>query len=380
MDRRWGAEGEYGTGGGNLVSEESMHNLQIAEDLCRKGKPNDAVPYLMIALKDKNNFDAEIKMAFLSPDLFFSVEVLESAEARARALLIQHLGADCFNDCGPCVGKFWDILLTRPYMRVLEALVRMYFETKQYGKAATTIIEMLRLCPGDNMQQRAWLGPLLIRAGRPADALFFCQTWIQFAGKGTLIKGGTAFRAPSDKLLSPDSEEQYAQYPAGNLAHTAALAAFKLWGPCPQAAQLLRIAARTNPAILARIIGRRAQPVEGKMTPRARNGPEDAHDYLWIAQDLWMEPAVWDWACTADPNVLGAILRCCTRPECTAEETEATQFKRCAACQQVMYCGLACQKADWTRHKPDCRKQMEYKKMLKNIANHKPPTDAVGRG
>ncbi|KAJ6550396.1 hypothetical protein DFH09DRAFT_612879 [Mycena vulgaris] len=39
---------------------------------------------------------------------------------------------------------------------------------------------------------------------------------------------------------------------------------YRLWGRSPQAAQLLRIAARTNPGILAQIMARRARPTDGK--------------------------------------------------------------------------------------------------------------------
>ncbi|KAJ6580004.1 hypothetical protein DFH09DRAFT_1260399 [Mycena vulgaris] len=357
MDKRFGAEGKLGIAGGGLVSEESQRNLQIAEDLCQKGKYTDARPHLQIALKDRNNFDADIQLAYLTSDLSLSVQLLESAEKRARALLISRLGADCFDDNGRCVGKFGDsgLLLTRPYMRVLQGLVRMCFDAKQYEKAARTIIETLRLNPSDELHQRWWLAPLLIRTGRFADALFFCQLWIHCDVDhtvGTPIRGGTAFRAPSNKLLPPETEENYAQRAPCGMMHSAALAAFRLWGRSPQAAQLLRIAACTNPGILAKIMARRARPTEGKK--HAMNGPDEAHDYLWTAQDLWMAPDVWNWV-NEDSAVRALILKSCGRPECAAQETEATQFKRCSGCQLVIYCGASCQKTDWKRHKAGMR-------------------------
>ncbi|KAJ7201991.1 hypothetical protein B0H12DRAFT_1162915 [Mycena haematopus] len=375
MDKRYGPEGQYGIGGGGIVSAESQRNLEIAEDLCRKGRPNEAVPFLEIAMKDRNNVDAEIQMAYLSPDLLFSVKVLESAEKRARALLLKRLGSDCFDDGGPSVGRFWDaaLLPTRPYMRVLQALVRMCFETKQYDKGVRTVIEMLRLCPGDNLNQRWWLAPMLIRTGRFADALFFCQLWVQSAKSGTTpIRGGTVFKAPSDKLLIPETEETYATTAACGMVHNAALAAFKLWGRSPQASQLLRIAARTNPGILAKIVGRRARPTQGKLTHSGFNGPDEAHDYLWVAQDLWMTPDVWDWV-NEDPAA-AVILKSCNRPECPVQETEATQFKRCAACRLVFYCGPSCQKDDWRRHKSECISEVKKKTAIKNVQKGKPNT------
>ncbi|KAF7341828.1 hypothetical protein MSAN_02038000 [Mycena sanguinolenta] len=354
-------------------------SLDIGEDLCRRGRPNDAVPFLTIAMKDGNNFDAEIQMAYLSPDLLFSIEMLESAEKRARALLLNRLGEDCFDDGGPCVGRFWDasLLPTRPYMRVLQALVRMCFETKQCEKGARTIIEMLRLSPGDNLNQRWWLGPMLIRTGRFADALSFCQLWIKLSGSSSIpIRGGTVFKPPSDKLLVPETEAKYAKIAPCAMVHNAALAAFKLWGRCPQASQLLRIAARTNPDILAKIIGRRARPGEYRRVKVGAgdfNGPNEAHDYLWVAQDLWMAPDVWDWV-NEDPAG-AAILKSCSRPECDVKEAEATQFKRCAACRAVVYCGSTCQKGDWKRHKPECTRTVEERKIKKNAWKGKPPAN-----
>ncbi|KAJ6454131.1 hypothetical protein C8R45DRAFT_1192077 [Mycena sanguinolenta] len=135
--RRYGPEATYGIGGGGIVSEESQRNLDTAADLGRQGKQDEARPFLTMALKDINNVDAQIQLAYLCrPSL--AVKLLESAER-----------TDCFVDGGPCVGRFCDaaLLPTRPYMRVLQALVRLSFETKQYGKGVRTAIEMLRLCP-----------------------------------------------------------------------------------------------------------------------------------------------------------------------------------------------------------------------------------------
>ncbi|KAJ7880001.1 hypothetical protein B0H14DRAFT_2500435 [Mycena olivaceomarginata] len=384
MDKRFGAEGKLGIAGGGLVSEESQqkcaHDLssQIAEDLYRKGKHTDAFPHLQIALKDRNNFDADIQLAYLTSDPSLSVQLLECAEKRARALLISRLGADCFDDNGPCVGKYGDsgLLLTRPYMRVLQGLVRMCFDAKQYEKAARTIIETLRLGPSEALDQRWWLAPLLIRTGRFADALFFCQLWIHLDVEdsvGRPIRGGTVFRAPSDKLLPPEMEEEYAQRAPTGMMHSAALAAFRLWGRSPQTAQLLRIAARTNPDILARIMARRARPSSSHPLCKhhsSMNGPDEAYEYLWTAQDLWMAPDVWNWV-NEDSAVRALILKSCGRPECAAQETEATQFKRCSGCQLIVYCGASCQKTDWKSHKADCNQRVEMKKILKNIWKNK---------
>ena len=49
------------------------------------------------------------------------------------------LGPHCFDDSDDedsPVGHFWGILETRPYMRVLQAIVRLAFENKDYNKCA----------------------------------------------------------------------------------------------------------------------------------------------------------------------------------------------------------------------------------------------------
>ncbi len=57
------------------------HSLRIAEDLCRKKRPYEAVPHLTKALQtDPSNLDAAIQLAFLAPDFDESIDVLETAE------------------------------------------------------------------------------------------------------------------------------------------------------------------------------------------------------------------------------------------------------------------------------------------------------------
>ena len=53
-----------------------------------------------------------------------------------RAQLRQILGPTCFDDDDENVGEFWAIIETRPYMRVLQAIVRLAFENKDYNKSA----------------------------------------------------------------------------------------------------------------------------------------------------------------------------------------------------------------------------------------------------
>ncbi|KAI0728754.1 hypothetical protein C8Q72DRAFT_875651 [Fomitopsis betulina] len=170
MNRRLGAESIAGIGGGMRCDSINLspfiglfdtRSLTIAEGLCRKRKPLDAIPYLTKVMEDPNNLDADIQFCFLQPNLTMSMQVLEHAEQKA--------------------------------------MVRIAFEKGDYNKSANTVIEMLRLCPGDNMGQRS------------------------------------------------------------ELLYTGALAAFRLWGgDSLLARQYLRLGAQNNPAILMRLLGKEA--------------------------------------------------------------------------------------------------------------------------
>jgi hypothetical protein len=62
-----------------------------------------------------------------------------------RAILKRGLGDNAFDDDGPRVGSFWTIPETRPYMRVLQAIVRLGFESGSYEAAAVRALFILHL-------------------------------------------------------------------------------------------------------------------------------------------------------------------------------------------------------------------------------------------
>ena len=253
-----------------------------------------------------------------------------------------------------------------------------------------TMIEMLCLCPGDNMSQHHWLGSVLICIGQYSDALFFAQTWLHsfLHDKGGIhVWGGTMFAAPSCKLISDEWEQKLAKSGDGIVLHTATLASFKLWGHCPQSCQYFKLAASTNPNVLLKVLACVSHPglllfffvipikyLHPNHLPEnlnneawAFNGLEEAHDYLWLTQDLWMESVVWTWA-NENPDVMKVILKLCSWTDCMVMEMKVAQFKHCSACHLICgysivtdaltglmdkasYCGLACQREDWARHK-----------------------------
>ncbi|PIL36807.1 hypothetical protein GSI_00497 [Ganoderma sinense ZZ0214-1] len=373
MNKRMGMEAVMGVGGGS-VSQEAAKNLQKAEDLCRRRKPEQALPYLFKAMEDPNNLDAIVQMAFLMPTMDMGVRLLEEGEAKGRAQLRQILGPTCFDDDDEYVGHFWGVIETRPYMRVLQAIVRLAFENKDFNKSANAIIEMLRLCPGDNMGQRYWLGSVLLQAGRTADALSFAQVWFDPEYYGNWPpRGGCEFKPPSQAVLSGEVIERLKKGGHTSLLYTAALASYKLWGDCEIAKQYLQCAANVNPHVLMKILARVDRPKSLNNLPRSLNGPEDAHDYLWLTQDLWMPSHIWNWA-NNDPEVKACVLKKCARSACNNREVRAAEFKRCGGCKEVVYCGASCQKEDWPAHKKKCKEHQHHKDFLKALMNgRKPP-------
>ncbi|KAJ7597564.1 hypothetical protein C8J56DRAFT_322921 [Mycena floridula] len=389
MNRSMGIEGKIGIGGGGIVTPQSQKNLEKGERLARQRKPHQAAPYIQKAMKDPNNLDAMISAAFLNTAKD-AARVLEAAEARGREIMGERLvvlkpastqnqvlnfvrlGPDCFDDGGRFVGKYWSLPETRPYMRVLQAQVRIYVEVEDYVASANTVIEMLRLCPGDNLNQRTWLGSVLIHAGRYSDALYFVQSCLD---KEIPWPDRIRFREPKYEPLSPETEKSL-DWNHGAILYSAALACFKLRGDCPLARQYLRISAKANPNVLIKILGRKTKPASLNMEARMYNGREDAHDYLWLTQDLWMTDDVWSWV-QENRDVEELVLKECSRDRCPNQEQKAAQFQRCGSCHTVVYCCRECQKGDWKKHKPDCIAHKERKETINAVTRGKPTSNSA---
>ena len=122
---------------------------------------------------------------------------------------------------------------------------------------------MLRLCPNDNMGQRFWLGSLLIRCGRHADALYFAQQWlgdeVRKNGKA-LALGGCTFSAPQNELPDSPLDETSLRWASGQLLYTAALASFKLFGDIPISQTYLKMAVTCNPHVLLKVLAQVRKP------------------------------------------------------------------------------------------------------------------------
>lgn len=134
--------------------------------------------------------------------------------------------------------------------------IQVYIDANDLSE---TMLEMLRLCPGDNTSQRTWLGSNLIRIGRYADALYFSQQRLREWGVAPL-GGGIDFKPPREEVVPLEKEEKLSLLGNGSLLYSAALASFEMWGDCPKSRQYLRIAARANPNVLVKILASVSKP------------------------------------------------------------------------------------------------------------------------
>ncbi len=62
-----------------------------------------------------------------------------------------------------------------------------------------------------------------------------------------------------------------------------------------------------------------------------------------------------EWRTTETAQHASAVLRACALEACAAREVHAAQFKKCAACQAVVYCCKAHQEQHWPAHKASCK-------------------------
>lgn len=55
-----------------------------------------------------------------------------------------------------------------------------------------------------------------------------------------------------------------------------------------------------------------------------------------------------------NPNKIGEVLVCCA--SCSKPATHDEPLQQCSRCKSVRYCGSACQRAHWPKHKVMCQR------------------------
>ena len=228
--------------------------------------------YEALESKGKKRLDLARRALELYPDCADAYILLAEESARtpeeARPLYEQAvaaagrtLGPDYFTD-PECVGHFWGIVETRPYMRARAALGQVLWDMGERGAALEHHRELLRLNPDDNQGLRHTLVVWLIVTGRDDEAR-------------DLLK----------------------RYPGEDMAvmeYIRALLAFKRHGCGPKARKALRRAFARNPHVPAIM-------VRGKRLPEQPDyygfGDEnEAIATIYYSLEAWVEtPGAAEW-------------------------------------------------------------------------------------
>ena len=149
------------------TAQTSEDFLELAEN-ARSRKKRHA--YLQKALElDAGNFDAVIGLAVEMADKPLEmIACLRSVVEKAQKLM----EAKGYYD-KECIGNFWLIHETRPYMRLLRFHMEVLASQCRYRCAIEAGKEMLRLCEGDNLGVRYHLVALyaLLQEKEAAEAL-----------------------------------------------------------------------------------------------------------------------------------------------------------------------------------------------------------------
>lgn len=135
--------------------------------------------------------DACVILADMSIDPTRRIELYTHALAAAERVL----GPEAFEQHA---GEFWLVLETRPYMRARSGLASALWDAGQDDAAIAHWLDLLRLCPGDNLGLRDLLVPRLIECNRDAEAaevigryepcdtatLAYCAALLEFRRRG----------------------------------------------------------------------------------------------------------------------------------------------------------------------------------------------------
>lgn len=130
-------------------------------------------------------------------------------------------------------GHFWGIFETRGYMRSRYALVEALLKIKTYPAVETAhdhIMDMLRLCRGDNMGVRDLVPALKLRLGRDQECYDFCKWWVTTGQEGDYDWGDldSPYLDVKNADVFEDPREETFLNKYGSLSHTTAVTLLKI--------------------------------------------------------------------------------------------------------------------------------------------------------
>jgi len=216
---------------------------------------------------------------------------------RAVSAAAQRLGVNYFNQC---VGDFWGILETRPYMRGKSKLAFALWELGRANEAIAAWTECLRLCDSDNLGIREVLTSILLEKGNldGAEAIVNkfakqdCPIGMGFARVLLLFK-----RAKAAAAALPGAASAGANAGASSASSGAGAAAGQPDSQrlLQQALAELRQALRSNVYVVDYLTGAKAVP---QKLPEyiTCGGPNEAEEYVRWALRAWQQTAgALDW-------------------------------------------------------------------------------------
>lgn len=152
-------------------AESSDDYLELAESAATK---KTALKYAKKAIElDPDNLDASVMVAELTTS---STEKLLEKYKNLIGKAREKLKAEGYFEDN-CIGDFWDILETRPYMRLLDKYSDSLVRCGKMRLAISEYEEMLRLCEGDNLGVRYRLMHLYAFLEDEMSALKLCQNY-----------------------------------------------------------------------------------------------------------------------------------------------------------------------------------------------------------
>ena len=161
---------------GSLPEPVTPENAKTTDDYMELAfmadNRNDALRYAKKALQlDPHNFDAEVFLIEEKTDDFTRL-AKDMSKTVERAT--KYMEAEGFFD-EECIGDFWGILETRPYMRLRHRYLQALLECGRFGMAKQECEELLRLCENDNMGVRYQLMHLYAFFEQEEAALALCK-------------------------------------------------------------------------------------------------------------------------------------------------------------------------------------------------------------